>query len=80
MLLMAKVSQYSESKQFFNIICLNFQVEAFLCLDKQRTSKEDRKIRHPKRCVSTYYNKDEDNSPKNHNQNNLLVTRNTAQL
>ena len=45
------------------------QVESFLCPDKQWTPKEGWRIQCPKH-VSTYQNKDEDNSPKNHNQNN----------
>ena len=32
--------------------------------------EKGRRIQPPKRSVSTYHNKDEDNSPKNHNQNN----------
>ena len=38
--------------------------------DKQETPEEGRGIQQPKCCVSTHYNKDEDNSLKNHNQNN----------
>ena len=37
------------------------QVELFLCLDKQGTSEEGRRIQQPKREKS---NKKEDNSPK----------------
>ena len=44
------------------------QVESFLCPYKQ---DEGWSIQRSKRCVLTNNNKDEDNSPKNHNQNNI---------
>ena len=44
-------------------------VESFLCPDKQETPEEGQRMQWPK-CVSTNYNKDKDNSQKNHNQNN----------
>ena len=47
-------------------------VESFLYLDKQGTPEECQRIQQLKRCNSTYYNKDEDNSPKNHSQNDSL--------
>ena len=54
-----------------------FQIESFLCPDKQETSEEVRKIQQPKRCVISNNNKDENNSPKNHirdhKQNNMKV-------
>ena len=50
------------------------QVESLLCSDKQGTPEEGQRIKRPKRRVLTYYNKDEDNSPKNHNQNNTHQT------
>ena len=46
------------------------QVKSFLYKDKQRTPKEGRVIQQAKRYVLTSHDKDEDNSPKNHNQNN----------
>ena len=46
------------------------EVESFLFSDKQGKPKESRRMQQTKFCVSTYYDKDEDNSPKNHNQNN----------
>ena len=46
------------------------QTESFLCIDKQGTLEEGWRIHWPKHCVSTYHNKDEDNSLENHNQNN----------
>ena len=46
------------------------QVESFLCLHKQKTPEEGLRIHRPKQYVSIHHNKDEDNSPKNHNQNN----------
>ena len=45
-------------------------VKSFPYSDKQGTPVEGRKIQQPKRCVSAYHNKDEDNNSKNHNQNN----------
>ena len=42
----------------------------FLFSDKQETLEEGRRLQRPKSHVSTYHNKDEDKSPKNHNQNN----------
>ena len=46
------------------------QVESFLCPYKKETLEEGWRIQQPKHCVSTNNNKDEDNSLKNHNQNN----------
>ena len=46
-------------------------VESFLSSDKQGTPEEGWKIQQSKHCVLTYCNKDEDNSQKNHNQNNM---------
>ena len=45
-------------------------VKSFPYSDKQGTPDESRRIQQPKHCISTYHNKDEDNSPKNNNQNN----------
>ena len=45
------------------------QVESFLCPYKQGMSEEGQRIQWLK-CVSTNNNKDEDNSSKNHSQNN----------
>ena len=46
-------------------------VESFLYPYKQGTPEEGRRrIQWPKHCVSTNINKDEDNSLKNHDQNN----------
>ena len=45
-----------------------FQVESFLCPDKQGTPEEGQRIPRPKRCVTTHNDKDDDNSPKNHTQ------------
>ena len=39
------------------------KVESFLCPDKQETPEEGWMIQQPK-CLSTYHNKDEDNSLK----------------
>ena len=50
------------------------QVESFLCSAKQGTPEEGQKIQWPKQRVSTYHNKDEDNSLKNHNQNDTHQT------
>ena len=47
-------------------------VESFLYSDKQGILEEGRRILWPKRCVLTYHNKDEDNSPKNNNQKVLF--------
>ena len=47
------------------------QVESFLCPDMQGTPEEVRRIQRPKRCVSTYPNKD---GKKNYNQNNTHQT------
>ena len=49
------------------------QFESFLCPDKEGIPDEGRKISPPNRCVSTNNKKkkNEDNSPKNHNQNNF---------
>ena len=44
-------------------------IKLFLCTDKQGAPEEGWRIQCLK-CVSTYHNKDEDNRPKNHNQNN----------
>ena len=44
------------------------QVESFLCPYKQGTTEEGKRIQQLKN-ISTYNNKDEDNSPKNHTQN-----------
>ena len=49
------------------------QVESFLCPDKQGTPEEGWRIQQLKRRVSTNNNKDEGNSPKNHNQNNRHI-------
>ena len=46
------------------------QVESFLCPNKQGSLKESRGIQWLKCCVSTNNNKDEENSPKSHTQNN----------
>ena len=40
-------------------------VESFSYPDKQGTPEEGRRIKWPKRCITTNNNKDEDNSPKN---------------
>ena len=56
---------------FLTINYLISLVELFLYLDKQGTPEVGRWIQRPKRCVLTYHYKDEDNSPKNHNQNNI---------
>ena len=45
-----------------------FQVESFLYTDKQGIPEEGQRIQWLKRCVSIHHNKDEDNSPENHNQ------------
>ena len=46
------------------------QTESFLSPDKQGTLEEGRRIKRPKRFISTYHNKGKDNSSKNHNENN----------
>ena len=46
------------------------QIESFLYSDKQGTPEKGQRIQRPKHCVSIYHNKDEDNIPKNHDQNN----------
>ena len=53
------------------------QVESFLCPDKQGTPEESWRIQWPQHCVSTNNNKDEDNSPKNHNQKRMRIQFNT---
>ena len=53
------------------------QVESFLCPNKQGTPKEGWRIQQQKICASAYHNKDEDNSPKNHNQNNTMFRHNS---
>ena len=65
--LTVKVLKCSFDSQTFKIIS---QVELFLCPEKQGTPEDGRMLQRPKRCVSTYHNKDEDNGPKNYNQNN----------
>ena len=45
------------------------QVESFLCPDKQGTPEKGQRIQRLN-VVSTYHNKDEDYSLKNHKQNN----------
>ena len=49
------------------------QVESFLCPDKQGIPEESQRIQWLKPCVSTNNKKNEDNSPKNHNENNALL-------
>ena len=46
-----------------------FQVESFLYSYTPGTPEEGRRIQRSKRFVLTYLSKDEDNSLKNHNQN-----------
>ena len=48
-------------------IKMTFQVESFLCPDKQGSPEEDQRIQLLKCYVSTYQSKDDDNSLKYHN-------------
>ena len=48
-------------------------VESFLCPDKQGTPEEGQRIEHPKHCVLTNNNKDEDNSQKNHTHKYIIL-------
>ena len=47
------------------------QVESFLYLDKQGIPEEGQKIKQSNHCALIHHNKDEDNSLKNHNENNI---------
>ena len=49
-------------------------IESILYSDKEETSVEGQRIQHLK-YVLIYYNKDEDNSPKNYNQNNSYISK-----
>ena len=56
------------------------QVASFLYTDKQGTPEEGQRIQCPKHCVLNYLNKDEDNSVKNHNQNNQAPSQKFRQI
>ena len=54
------------------MIPLDFTLRIHSSSYKQRAPEEGRVIHLPKSCVSIYYNNNEDNSQKNHNQNNTF--------
>ena len=49
------------------------QVESFLWSYKQGTPEEGQRVQLLKHRISTYHNKEEDNSMKNYNQNNTEI-------
>ena len=54
------------------------QVASFLWPDKQATPEESRRTQWPKRYITTNNSKDEDNSSKNHTQNQAFLSNTKA--